>query len=89
MCLWDEYDENLGEPAFGILRCFQHNPAPKNGSLLESRLPCEFPEKLLKEFAGKTFRVYPRQLGLSPWGAKVEIVFEEPTSVLVAAALKQ
>lgn len=79
MCLLDDVPEaELGEPDFGLLRCFTHNPAPKNGTVLESRLPSEFPQKALDALAGKTFRVYPRQLGLSPWAKTVEIVFENP-----------
>lgn len=99
LCLFGE-DEEEEEPDYGLLRCFTHNPHPKNGSLLESRIPHEVPKDLLEKLAGKTFRVYPRQLGLSPWADKVEIVFEKhsPTdahvkgiaaSVLIAAALKQ
>jgi hypothetical protein len=89
----EEDDED--EPTYGRLRCFTHNPHPRNGSIVESRLPFPIPQALLQTLAGKTFQVYPRQLGLNPWGKKVEVVFEAPpvksgikASALIAAALK-
>lgn len=92
----DDADE---EPNYGLLRCFAHNPNPKNSSQLESRIPHPLPKEVLEELAGKTIRVYPRQLGVNPWGSKVEIVFEPhvtapiksgiKASALIAAALKQ
>jgi hypothetical protein len=95
-CLFDDEDE----APYGILRCYTHNPRPKNGSVLESRIPHAIPQDLMASLSGKTFRIQPRQLGLNPWGAKVELIFEsllakeEPVkgikaSVLIAAALKQ
>lgn len=95
LCLLDE-----DEAPYGVLHCFTHNPSPKNGSLLESRIPHAIPEEVLQALSGKTFVVHPRQLGLNPWGKKVEIVFESilpaekpvngiKASVLIAAALKQ
>lgn len=69
-------DEGEDMVEYGLLRCFTHNPAPKNGSLLENRMPFPFPKQVLEELRGKTFRVDPRQLGLNPWGTKVEVVFE-------------
>ena len=62
---------------YGIIICYTHNPNPANGSLLESRLEHPFPEDIRKKLQGKTFTVTPRQLGLNPWGKKVEVVFEE------------
>jgi len=74
-CLdWDD-DADEGPP-YGLLCCYVHNPNPKNGSLLQSRLAHPIPQETLAQLAGKTFRVHPRQLGVNPWGAKVEIVFE-------------
>lgn len=82
-CLFDEDQEGDEEPKYGLLRCFTHNPNPQNGSLLESRLPHPIPQTILTKLSGKTFRIYPRQLGLSPWADKVEVVFEavEPAPV--------
>ena len=100
VCLQDEeFCENDELPSFGLLRCYTHNPTPKNTSLGECRIPHPLPREILTELSGKTFRVTPRQLGLSPWGAKVEVVFESQPSVisksegikastLIAAALK-
>lgn len=92
----DFYDDSDEEPSFGVLRCFKPNPCPKNGSQMESRLPCEFPTDLLSELSGKKFLVEPRQLGLSPWGKKVEVAFEHlppgkgmKASDLIASALQQ
>lgn len=92
----EDDDEEMVE--YGKLRCYTHNPNPQNGSLLESRLPFSFPSELLEQLGGKTFRVHPRQLGVNPWGTKIEIVFQDlapkkPTSGvkasdLIAAALK-
>lgn len=97
MCFSGEEEEDE-MPNYGLLRCFTHNPNPKNGSLLEGRMPFPFPKKLLDELQGKTFRVHPRQLGVNPWGTKVEVIFEaaavkKPSagvkaSELIAAALK-
>ncbi len=72
----DDDTEEYVEPAYGLLRCFTHNPRPRNGTLLETRLPYPIPQTILDTLAGKTFIVRPRQLGLNPWGAKVEIRFE-------------
>jgi hypothetical protein len=95
-CLFDE-----DEAPYGILRCYTYNPTPKDGSMDESRIPHPFPTELMEALSGKTFRVHPRQLGLSPWGTKVELVFEAPSvsasvrvkgtkaSALIAAALKK
>ena len=71
-----EEDEDDNLPEYGLLRCFIHNPNPRNGSLFASRLPHPIPQDILTKLAGKTFVVRPRQLGLSPWGAKVEVLFE-------------
>lgn len=73
-CLFDETDDV--DPEYGLVRCFTHNPRPSNGSQLESRLPFPIPQEVLDSIAGKTFRVYPRQLGVNPWGSKVEVRFE-------------
>jgi hypothetical protein len=43
---------------------------------MESRLPHPIPQDILTKLAGKTFVVHPRQLGLNPWGKKVEVIFE-------------
>lgn len=97
LCVLDDEEE---ESEWGVLRCFTHNLTPKNGSLLESRVPHPFPTEVLQALSGKTFVVYPRQLGVNPWGKKVEIVFEsvlpkeEPVkgikaSALIAAALNK
>lgn len=94
-CLFDE-----DEAPYGILRCYTHNPSPSNGSVLESRIPHAIPQDLMSSLSGKTFFIQPRQLGLNPWGSKVELIFEsllpkeEPVkgikaSVLIAAALKK
>lgn len=89
----EESEEEYVEPEYGLLRCFTHNPHPRNGSQLESRIPFPIPQEILDNLAGKTFRVQPRQLGLSPWGAKVEISFEAlsapapPVAVAVAVAV--
>lgn len=77
-CLYDE-DEDEPEPDYGLVRCFTHNPKPKNGSQMELRLPYAIPTDVLAKYAGKTFRVHPRQFGVNPWGAKVEITFEAIT----------
>jgi hypothetical protein len=103
LCILDEeFYEDGEEPVFGLLRCYTYNLTPKNGSVDENRIPHPFPSELLTKFSGKTFLVEPRQLGLSPWGKKVEIVFESVdlplvekpvngirASDLIAAALKQ
>jgi hypothetical protein len=73
VCLLDEEDE---QPSFGLLRCYTYNQTAKNDSLDESRIPYPIPEDVVTSLAGKTFRVNPRQLGLNPWGVKVEITFE-------------
>jgi hypothetical protein len=93
-CLLDyEGDE---DPDFMWVWCYKQNPNPKNGSLMESRLPAPLPKELLDAMAGKTFRVQPTQYGLSPWGETVEIIFESvekksgiPASHLIAEALKR
>ncbi len=78
-CLFEDEEDDAD---YGILRCFTHNMAPKNGSLDESRVPYPIPQDLLTKLSGKTFRIRPRQLGLNPWGKKIELTFE---SVPVAA----
>lgn len=95
----DMYFEDEEMPAYGVLRCYTHNPSPKNGSIAESRLDHPFPKELAQELYGKIFHVTPRQLGLNPWGHTVEILFESTkpkqvvggikASVLIAAALAQ
>jgi len=72
----EEGDGDYEEPKFGLLRCFIHNPNPRNGSLMESRLPHPIPQDILTKLAGKAFVVHPRQLGINPWGKKVEVIFE-------------
>lgn len=93
-CLLDEddgdEDDDYVEPTYGLLRCFTHNPAPRNYSIYENRIPYDIPQDILNKVAGKTFVVRPRQLGLNPWGKKVEILFESvaapaPTPVPVPA----
>jgi hypothetical protein len=85
------FDEDEVEPEFGLLRCYKDNP---NEGVFESRIPHPIPKKILDSLHGKTFRVYPKQYGLSPWGKKVEIRFESlpkegvKASELIAAALK-
>jgi hypothetical protein len=75
--LWFEADMCTDDEAsYGLLRCFSPNPNPTNGSLAASRLPAEFPPQVLDVLKGKTCAVRPRQFGLSPWGERVEIVFE-------------
>jgi hypothetical protein len=74
LCLLDEDEDEM--PSYGLVSCYTENPRPKDGSLGESRIPHPLPKELLDALQGKTFRVYPRQLGLNPWGEKVEIVFE-------------
>lgn len=76
----DDFCESDELPSFGLLRCYTNNPTPQNTSLGASRIPHPIPPEILSTFAGKTFLVTPRQLGLSPWGAKVEIVFESAPS---------
>jgi hypothetical protein len=79
---------------YGTLRCFTHNPTPRNGSLLESRIPYPIPKEVLDALAGKTFVIRPPQYGVNPWGQKVEVTFEQKpksgilASELIAAALK-
>lgn len=86
------FDED--EPPYGLVRCYQKNPNPKNGSLSESQLPHPLPQELLDAVEGKTFRVHPKQYGLNPWGATVEIKFGTlskkgvKASDLIAAALQ-
>ncbi len=74
-CVTEE-DEDEDLPAYGLLRCLTHNPNPRNGSVFASRLPHPIPQDVLTKLAGKTFVVHPRQLGVNPWGAKVEVLFE-------------
>ena len=89
-CLIDFDDEDY---PYGVVWCYIHNPEPKNGSLGESRIPHPVPKELVDAVAGKTFRVYPRQLGVNPWGSVVEIIFESiapqgiKASELIARAL--
>ena len=89
VCVFEE-----DEPPYGLVRCYQENPKPKNGSLGESRIPHPLPPELLEAVEGKTFQVQPKQYGVNPWGAKVEIKFDTPSkkgvkaSQLIAAALK-
>jgi hypothetical protein len=88
-CLFDEEDDDQ-EPIYGLVRCFIHNPKPTNGSLMESRLPHPIPQSVLDSLAGQTFRIQPRQLGLSPWGATIEVTFESAAAPAAApAALAQ
>ena len=83
VCILEESDEDedseeeYQEPTYGLLRCFTHNPRPRNSSQMESRLPWQIPQEVLTSLAGKTFRVYPRQLGLNPWGKTIEVKFED------------
>lgn len=70
------FDEDIDEPEYGLLRCWKENPNAKNESDIESKLPHPLPKEVLDTLEGKTFRVYPVQYGLSPWGKKVEIRFE-------------
>jgi hypothetical protein len=88
-----EYPEQ--DQPYGLIKCRKINPNPRNGSMAEESIPAKIPEPALQALQGKTFRVRPRQLGLSPWGAKVEIVFEAPkakpmlASELIQRALSQ
>lgn len=88
-CLFEEDDES----EYGLVRCCKENPNPKDGSERESKIPHQVPKELLA-LHGKTFRVYPVQYGLSPWGKKVEIRFESfpqqgvKASDLIQAALQ-
>ena len=79
-------------PSFGLLRCFLRTPT---GCVRE---PYPLPAKLLNELCGKCFRVTPRQPSGTPWGEKIEILFDTidlppgkgtKVSDLIAAALKQ
>lgn len=92
LCILDEeFYKDGEEPDFGLLRCYTHNPNPKNGSLNETRIPYPIPREVLANLSGKTFRIEPRQLGLSPWAKIVEIVFESvslpPTTGVKASDL--
>jgi hypothetical protein len=87
--------EEEEEVPYGVVWCYKHNPNPKNGSVLESRLPHTLPDELIHALSGKSFVVHPRQLGLNPWGKEVRIRFEElvpkkgiKASDLIAAALR-
>jgi hypothetical protein len=73
----EDEDDAFEEPVYGLLKCYTHHPNPKSFSIAGSRIPHPIPSDLLKQLAGKTFRVYPRQLGVNPWGEKVEIMFED------------
>ncbi len=90
-CLFDEdededEDGEYKEPDYGLLKCRRHNPKPNNGSWGNSSIPCVIPDEILQLVNGKRFEVHPRQLGLSPWGAKVEVQFETlPSSTVVPA----
>ncbi len=84
-CILDSDDDE--DPMYGLVRCFIDNPQPKNGSLMESRLPYPIPWSVLDSLAGKTFRITPRQLGLSPWGSRIEVTFESLSSAPIVPAL--
>jgi hypothetical protein len=82
-CLFDEdedededEDGEYKEPDYGLLKCRRHNPKPNNGSWGQSSIAGPIPDDILKLVNGKRFEVHPRQLGLNPWGDKVEIQFE-------------
>jgi hypothetical protein len=68
-----DYDDAV---SYGLLNFYTINPAPKNNSEAESRTPAQIPAGILATLVGKTFPISPPQYGLSPWGEKVEIVFE-------------
>jgi len=106
---WFEPDTTLldldleDDVAYGVVWCYTDNPNPKNTSLGESRIPHPVPNELVEAVQGKTFHVYPRQLGVNPWAHTVESVFEAPSipgtpsgtpsgikaSELIARALQQ
>ena len=77
-CLFPEdLEDEDEEPEYGLVKCYQYNPTPKNGSLGESRIPHPFPEEAFNALKGKTFLVHPKQYGVNPWGKKVEIKFQD------------
>lgn len=84
-CLFDEDDDEdedgeYKEPDYGLLKCRRHNPKPNNGSWGQSSIAGPIPDDILQLVNGKRFEVHPRQLGLNPWGDKVEIQFETLSS---------
>lgn len=72
---WFEVDMIVDDEARrGRILCFQENPNPKNQSPAELQMPHPLPKEL-EELNGKRIRIAPRQLGLSPWGDLVEVIF--------------
>ena len=71
-----EEEEMYEGPKYGLVKCYQQNPNPKNSSWGESKIPHPFPEEVFNDLKGKTFLVSPVQYGVNPWGKKVQIVFE-------------
>jgi hypothetical protein len=72
---WFEVDTlNDDESPKGRILCFQENPNPKNQSIAEMRIFHPLPKEL-EELNGERIRIAPRQLGLSPWGDLVEVIF--------------
>ena len=53
------------EPVYGLLQCRAHTNSP-----------AAIPKEILANINGKSFKVTPQKLGLSPWGKNVEIKFE-------------
>jgi hypothetical protein len=93
-CLYDDEDadqdeDDYKEPEYGLLKCRTLNLKPKNGSLGEMSIAGTIPDEILRIVNGKRFTVHPRQLGLSPWGQKVEIQFETLSSAPAAAVSSQ
>lgn len=87
----DSFDEDdtYEEPKYGLLRCFRHNPNPRYFTSMKSKLPTDFPQDVLDKLAGKTFRIYPRQLGVNPWGVKIELRFESVEPVVLPAVVPE
>lgn len=75
-CIFDEDEDDDEMPAYGLLRCNTYIPRFENGLRFEAKVPHPIPKEVLDKLAGKSFCVQPRQLGLNPWGSKVEIRFE-------------
>jgi hypothetical protein len=69
-------EDDDDQPVYGRLRCYTHNPNPRNGSIAESRIPFPIPTAVMEHLSGKTFHVTPRQLGLNAWGS-IDIRFED------------
>lgn len=77
VCLLDEWEEDDDEgPPYGLVRCLQMNPAPNDGSKMESEIPHPLPMSLIEKLSGKTFQIYPIQYGVNPWGKNVTVTFE-------------